>query len=281
MNVGLVYFSQTGNTQKVAEAISETLAGRLGQCALLQLEQTDPSALDRYLLLGLGCPAFYFREPLNVERFIQEMPAPSPRPKPIFFFVTHGGTPGAILWRLKRLARERNLFTLGLFSCLGVDSFPPFADLNPPIAFGHPDDRDLASARSFAEEMAVRASAYYRGERLKEKAFEGSPAAPLLSFLFSRRHLQSLERCGLLPGKRVDPGRCLRCRLCLEACPQGIISMPEYPVISKEGCIYCYHCYHICPQQAIFCNWGPLRFFSGHYLRKFLASITKKSRRHR
>lgn len=276
MRTAIFYFSQTGNTRKVAEAMQEVLAARAGFCALYRLEQTDPAEVTRYDLVGLGCPAFYFREPLNVQQFIQSIPCrPDPEhPRPVFVFATHGGTPGAVLPRLKLLGQSRNLKTLGAFQCLGVDTFPPFADRRPLIAAGHPDETDLARAREFAWAMLKAANAPCRQEPGWDPAFPW-PVRIVASF-FSRPRLRWLARHGLLPVKRILSQRCTRCGLCVQACPQGIIALRESPHISESGCIYCYHCHRVCPQQAIACNWTIFRIISGHYLRKFLANIFRR-----
>jgi flavodoxin/ferredoxin len=275
MRACVVFFSQTGNTRRVAEAVQEVLTSSLGFCAIYRLEETDPSELDRYDLVGLGCPAFYFREPLNVRNFLLDVPRQDRggQAKPFFSFVTHGGTPGDVFSRLRRLASARGLAAIGSFGCLGVDTFSPYADRQPLIAQGHPNDSDLEKARAFAAVMARRAVSSLKGESLPKSEGPGSIATRFASGLFSGRGLRFLERYGLLPHKKVDARLCVRCGLCVQACPQGIIRMAGLPVISDKGCIYCYHCHRTCPQAAIRCNWVPLRLLSGHYLRKLASNL--------
>ncbi len=275
MRACVVYFSQTGNTRQVAEAVQEVLAASLGFCALYRLEETNPADLCRYDLIGLGCPAFYFREPLIVRKFLLDAPRQDGggRAKPFFIFVTHGGTPGDVFSRLGRLASARGLAAIGSFGCLGVDTFPPYADRRPLIAQGHPDSGDLKKAKLFAADMLKRAALFVKAEAAPKPGFSDSIVARLFSSLFSGRGLRLMERYGLLPHKIIDAKLCVRCGLCVQACPQGIIRMEGLPVISDKGCIYCYHCHRICPQGAIRCNWVPLRLLSGHYLRKLLSNL--------
>jgi|YNPNPStandDraft_1061719.scaffolds.fasta_scaffold25455_2 flavodoxin/ferredoxin len=275
MRAAIFYFSQTGNTRRVAEAMQEVLAVRAGSCALYRLEQADPAELLRYDLVGLGCPAFYFREPMNVKQFIQGLPVLSRQKQPaVFIFATHGGTPGAVLFRLKHLCLSKNLRTIGAFQCLGVDTFPPFADRRPQIAAGHPDDNDLARARQFAMDMLTAAND--RGGQGQRDDIAVPLPARILARLFSDRGLRRLARVGLLPRKIIIAQRCNRCGLCVQACPQGIIALRDLPVISELGCIYCYHCHRTCPREAMACNWRLFRIISGHYLRKYLANIFRR-----
>lgn len=271
----IIYFSQTGNTRKVAEVIQGVLASSFGSCALYRLEETDPSEINRYDLIGLGCPAFYFREPMNVRSFLLKMPSQNSAgvPKPFFIFVTHGGTPGDVFSRIKGLASSRGLETVGFFSCLGVDTFPPYADRRPPIAQGHPDNNDLENARRFTTSMIERASSHQSSMSRPKAKMPGNILTRFGSGLFNGRALRLMERYGILPHKRVDPDLCSRCGLCVQVCPQGIIRMAGLPVISDHGCIFCYHCHRTCPQGAIRCNWTPLRLLSGHYLRKLFSKL--------
>jgi len=275
MRACIVYFSQTGNTRKVAESMQESLAAAAGFCAIYRLEEADPAALSRYDLIGLGTPALYLREPLNVRWFLESFPRQSGgAPRPFFLFVTHGGTPGDVFSRIGRLARGRGLAAVGCFRCLGVDTFPPYADRSPLIAAGHPDAADLERARRFAASMVEAAAAFRSGD--PGVRMPGSFLSRLASGLFNGRALRLLERHGVLPHKRVDPGRCTRCGLCVQACPQGIIRLAGLPSIADRGCIYCYHCHRTCPQQAILCDWTPLRILSGHYFRKWLAASSRR-----
>lgn len=275
MRACLVYFSQTGNTRKVAEAMQVVLAAAAGFCALYRLEDADPAELDRYDLIGLGCPAFYFREPMNVRKFLLDAPRQdcNGRTKPFFVFVTHGGTPGDVFSRVRRLASARGMSCIGTFGCLGADTFPPYADRRPLIAHGHPDSADLERARGFAASMVERAAMRLPSVFGAKVSVPGNILTRFASGLFNGRALRLMERYWILPHKKVDPELCVKCGLCVQSCPQGIIRMDGLPVISEKGCIYCYHCHRTCPHGAIRCNWVPFRFLSGHYPRKYASMI--------
>jgi flavodoxin len=51
MNAAVVYFSRTGNTKRLAQAISDYL-----KAPLLDLTLTVPSSMEKYDLLVLGTP---------------------------------------------------------------------------------------------------------------------------------------------------------------------------------------------------------------------------------
>lgn len=271
----IVYFSQTGNTRRVAEAIHEGLTSLACDSVLLRLEEADPAIFSGYDLVGVGLPAFYFREPINIKHFFGKMPDQSTagRPKPFFFFVTHGGTPGDVYSRVDRLARSRGLETIGYFQCLGVDTYPPFADRKPLTAYGHPDQNDLLRAKTFAIDIFNKAGEYLNHGCLKKPKIPGNLATRAVAGFFNERKIRFRMRHQMLPSKIIRESKCTRCGLCVENCPQGIINLSPFPVIDESDCIACYQCQRICPENAIECDWRFLKFFSGEYLRLWFKKV--------
>lgn len=49
----------------------------------------------------------------------------------------------------------------------------------------------------------------------------------------------------------VDKESCNLCGTCIQHCPNGALTMDEYPVVSSELCITCFCCQELCPQKAI------------------------------
>ena len=74
MKTLIICFSQTGNTRKVGEYIRDGIMEETEFCEMTDLAGVDTKQLDQYDLVGLGCPVFYYQEPENVRRFIEELP---------------------------------------------------------------------------------------------------------------------------------------------------------------------------------------------------------------
>lgn len=154
-NILVTYFSLTGNTRKVAEAIYETLP---------DLKTIRPisevSDVGEYGLLFIGFPVHSHSVPVKVEKFITSLPPG----KKIALFCTHGSLTGS---RLSREAIEHAVVlasrtrVISTFSCRGkvsaealdVLSRSPeheaWADM-AASANTHPNEHDLAEAREFA-----------------------------------------------------------------------------------------------------------------------------------
>ena len=56
MKCAVIYFSQTGNTEKIARAIHTGMQQITGNCDLLPLKEANPRRLYQHDLIGLGSP---------------------------------------------------------------------------------------------------------------------------------------------------------------------------------------------------------------------------------
>ena len=154
----VTYFSRTGNTKKVAEAIFAALDGEKD---LKPIEDAHP--LDAYSLLFIGFPVQSHSVPYKVEQFLKTIPAK----KKIALFCTHGALPGH---RLSREAIEYAVVlaaqakVLGTFAVRGRLSMQALEALGQSpehqewtdmaaSANTHPNETDLAEAAVFARQI--------------------------------------------------------------------------------------------------------------------------------
>lgn len=151
----VAYFSLTGNTKKVAEAIYEELDGEKS------LKKADEiQDLVEYDLLFIGFPVHSHSVPFKIEELLKKIPPG----KKIALFSTHGSLTGS---RLSREALEHATILaskakiLGTFSCRGKVSLQAMEVLSKSpehrawaemasSARTHPDENDLEDAKSFA-----------------------------------------------------------------------------------------------------------------------------------
>ena len=70
MNICVVYFSRTGNTKRLAQAIAD-----LAKASIFDLASTQPSALADFDLLILGTPVEGASPAKETAAFIESMPA--------------------------------------------------------------------------------------------------------------------------------------------------------------------------------------------------------------
>jgi len=154
----VTYFSRSGNTKKVAEAIFEAIEGAKD---LKAIEEAQP--LDDYSLVFVGFPVQSHSVPYKVEEFLKTIPAK----KKIALFCTHGALPGH---RLSREAIEHAVIlaakakVLGTFAVRGRISMQASEALSrspehqewtdmAASANTHPNETDLAEAKVFARQI--------------------------------------------------------------------------------------------------------------------------------
>ena len=72
MSISVVYWSGTGNTRAMAEAVAEGIQAAGAQAEMLSVDQADADALASENVFALGCPSMGAEE-LEVEPFVQAL----------------------------------------------------------------------------------------------------------------------------------------------------------------------------------------------------------------
>jgi len=77
MIIPVVYWSGSGNTQKMAEAVAEAIAASGSEARLLQVSETSAAEVAGYSNMALGCPAMGVEqlEECEFEPFMAELEA--------------------------------------------------------------------------------------------------------------------------------------------------------------------------------------------------------------
>ncbi len=229
----VIFFSLTGNTRKVAEAIRRGVARVAGECSITTLRELNAGQLRSTELLAIGSPV-WGQVPPNVSRAIKNMPLLPGRHA--FAFCTHGTRPGQFFPVATELLRERGLTVLGIRGWYGAVHIPTLP--KPYPTDGHPDNVDLADAEAFGSEMAL----------LSQGVIAGTQPVPVLP-KFPKLRASRLSR----PLPRRDAGKCgfPGCSLCMDHCPMGAIDLKSDPPVFGRGCAKCYFCELICPTGAV------------------------------
>lgn len=154
----VTYVSQTGNTKSIAEAIFAAIEG---EKSIKSAEDVLDADLNEFSLIFIGFPVHSHSISFKAESLMKRIP----KKKKIALFSTHGSLTGS---HLSRKALEyaavvgSHTLILGTFSCRGKVSMhaldvlsrspehKAWADM-AASAHSHPDDNDLADARSFAQ----------------------------------------------------------------------------------------------------------------------------------
>jgi flavodoxin len=185
MHILIAYYSETGNTAKVAEAIRDEAASAGHTVDLRQIRAASqsggitPGDLKSYDLVFLGSACIDADVAVPVKQILGAI-APAP-PFKLAGFVTHSTfTPergereralyerwaGKCIRSYRQTSEEKQIHFLGYFGCMGVPT-PGIAAFirNTIIPDGdefqaymaevrkHPDEEDLRNARAFARKV--------------------------------------------------------------------------------------------------------------------------------
>jgi flavodoxin/ferredoxin len=253
MKCVVIYFSQTGNTEKVAYAIQAGVKQAAGHCDIAKIKDVNPKGLHDYDLIGIGSAVFggtlgSVATLLNDLRFVGG--------KHAFFFCTHGSAArgGNFFPTAYERAKKSGLVIIGRGDWYG-DCYLLHMPEPYPTA-GHPDDIDLREAEEFGREMVMRSWKMAAGATNlvppEPKPMEMPPGMARMDMrdrtsgeLFDPRSYSKLlkfhnEKC-LAP----------KCRLCMDNCPVDGIDLSVDPPILAKPCLSCEFCARLCPTGAL------------------------------
>jgi len=255
MKVLIIYYSQTGNTGRIARAIQRGMKPLVDQCDLVPVKKVAPGSLDAYDLIGLGTPVWMGGFTPNVRIFVEDLPQQTG--KQIFSFNTHGVMPELYFPIVIRKLQMKGFTPIGWRDWYGSVHFqiapkPYFTD-------GHPDKIDLQEAAAFGESMVD------VSQRIRSGEVGLIPPAP--DFVLTPQLLALLEfyQSGHNPHGRLfyDREKCIypKCRICEANCLMGYIDLSADPPrygSKGDACdmwMGCTFCELICPTGAISCDW--------------------------
>jgi flavodoxin/NAD-dependent dihydropyrimidine dehydrogenase PreA subunit len=258
----IVYYSQTGNTEKAARAIHKGLSPLVEKADIIPVKAAKPGDLDRYDLIGLGSPVWCGAETPNMRRFVESLP--HQKGKHLFAFNTHGVMPEHYFPTVTRRLTGKGFTIIGMSDWFGAGRFQVAP--SPYYTDGHPDEIDLNEAEEFGRQMVETSRRIGAGET--------QFIPPLPDYVLTPQLLALTEfyRSGHNPHGylKYDQEKCLypKCCLCMDHCLMEYIDLSAQPrKFGSKGTecdmwLGCTFCEMICPSGAISCDWeGFLKDF--------------------
>ncbi|MFX0104862.1 MAG: flavodoxin family protein [Candidatus Hodarchaeota archaeon] len=167
MKILVTYYSQSGNTEKIAKSIFEGCASE--ESDLKPIDQVNPSDLKNYDLVFLGSGIYASRVHKSLSDLVNSA---EELPIDFVFFCTHASLE-SYQDGFKLVKRKLGTTTskiIDSFDCMGdnigipeatrkamLDRLPPEqrkkAELHQQRLKGHPDDEDLENAKNFAQSL--------------------------------------------------------------------------------------------------------------------------------
>ncbi len=244
MKILFAYFSATGNTQKIAGAMTTRLT-ELG-AQVQKLDITPPEArkpginLSPYHAAVFGSPIHSMRAPRLVRDWLDTLDGAGMK---CAMFFTYGGfqvhpTHNDTRERLRR----RGFTVVASAEFLGAHTF----NLSGwQSMIGRPEDEDLRVAEQYADVIFHR----FTGE--DAEVVEDLDPGPYSEEQLDRFEEFRYKAVYQLPTRSgADCSMCMRCQ---EECPAGAIEA-ETGEAQAGKCICCLHCVQICPDAVLKIN---------------------------
>ncbi|MFC1532275.1 hypothetical protein ACFL7M_02750 [Thermodesulfobacteriota bacterium] len=256
----IIYFSQSGNTAKVAHAIHKGMNPIVEQCGIFSIDRADPGDVSEYDLIGIGSPNWRGVPP-HVERFIEGMPHLSGIHA--FSFSTHGAAPARFFPEIVRLLVKKGLIVIGTRDWYGSVNHPLFP--KPYLTDGHPDDIDLMEAEDFGRGLPEISSRLSEGETALIPPVPPMPPPG------------TMKRT--VPEKELNPEKCRypECTLCMDHCRLKVIDLSASPPVFPTKCQPCFFCEMICPEGAIEIDYEPYSQVETNRAHEFFTEALKKA----
>lgn len=237
-NTTTIFFSATGTTKKVVQAVAAGIGApeRTFDFTKLAAAPAAPAfTADDFVIIGL--PVYVGRVPKVVMPYLRTLRGNG---TPCVIIGVYGNRHyDDFLVELEDIVKEQGFVPIAGAVFLGEHSF------SAQLAGGRPNAEDLALAKAFGEK--VRAKAATGINPLPEGAIPGN--RPYRLPFNANPDPNAPKRPAICPS--VDAALCTNCGACAAACPNGAINPENAADINAEKCIRCRACAHVCPAAAV------------------------------
>lgn len=257
-NIGLLFFSGTGNSLWVARRFKEIGQKYDWDVSLIPISKeitNEPeeiaNRLSNYKVIGLSFPIYGANLPPVVERFLSKvkkgqslilMSREEPIPeKSCIVLPTIGYVNGYGPFMIRGRIRNLGWNLVGHVNCRIANNA-----CTPLLKSGIPDaDKIKKRLNKVSAKLEELADKIDRGRRYIKGIGPWLLAGYIIRKVSAdgiKNHYKTLS---------VDKDRCTECFICRDSCPTGSIRFLDGEFSFSESCTSCLRCYNFCPANAI------------------------------
>ena len=252
MKVLICYFSGTGNTKKVVDALSEQFIKNDCDVVLHNVENKLDKNLNDFDLIGIAYPIHAFNAPPIIVKFVQSLPKLQEQKR--LFIVKTSGEPLKLnnisSGKIKRILQKKNIILHNEYHyCMPYN-----------MIFRHSDSMAYKMWTTASNLIPIDCKEILTEKDVKLKYV---PFGSFLAWVFRIEHWG-----GRFNGKKYKVNEnCIHCAKCVRDCPTHNIKIEDGKFVFGNNCIMCMRCSFMCPKNAIKIGWfngwkvnGPYNF---------------------
>jgi ferredoxin len=243
----IIFFTGTGNSQYLAQALSDALQDVCEDARLFMKENKTGSFTSETPYVFVF-PTYAWRMPHVFERFLRESTIAGSRRA--YFVMACGADTGNAAGYLQKLCADKGLEFCGLLPVVMPDNYVVMYDVT------RPEDVPPLLARG-AEQMRAAAGQIRAGECFPElhitaadKLKSGAANAAFFRAMVSAKKFCATDAC-------------VSCGLCERVCPLNNIRLADGRPVWSNNCTHCMACISRCPKRAI--EYGRATAKRGRY----------------
>lgn len=239
--VRVIYFSPTGTSKSVVQAIADGFEGMIGgeEIDLTYPDYKANTEIGKSDLAVIGVPVYSGRVPELAARRLKEIKGNGS--SAVIVAVYGNREYEDALVELRNIVVDMGFQVVAAAAFIGEHSF---STTELPIAAGRPDTEDLDKARGFGRSIR-QLLALPQKSRAREFNIPGNVP-----------YKEGMKNLPFTP--IVDHATCSQCGTCVENCPSGAISLTDLIVMDVDSCILCASCIKICPDEAVSFESTPM-----------------------
>ena len=242
----VVWYSQTGNTQKCGKVLAKTFEKTGITVINGEVRDVDRIKISEVDLLVIGAPVFYYDIPDFVKDYIQSLP--DLKGTPVAAYVTFGGPEGnqhnAACSILEGLVQKQGV-PVGLKAFMTISSYAlnfkaSDKEISPKPKAILPDQNTYKNVRAYAEFLNSEV------EQGHTSVFKKTLTSREFSTYFGPEWWTKL----LVGNHTIIEEKCVGCGTCVEKCPTDSIDLDTFTV-NTDSCVLCCGCINNCEYQAV------------------------------
>ncbi len=241
MRGAIFYYSNTGNTRLVCQAIVKNI--KTTGLELVNIAKDKNTDLKLFDVIGFAFPTDFWGVPKIMEDYISGVPQQAG--KPLFIVNTFGATSGRSLLTAADNAGSKGFTVIAGYSMHVPENYIPMTAGGMGMEKA-PDAGELKKFMSFISGLDSMIAGIKDSKPVKAAVLKaGFPA----SLLKSAPRTKAKEDMG---DKFTDEKLCNLCGICVKACPYSAITIEKFPVFDMSKCFGCWSCYNLCPEKAVY-----------------------------